>query len=327
MEIDLKINYSVIIPHKNIPELLDRCLQSIPIRDDVQIIVVDDNSDPDKVDFSKFPGLERPNTEVYFTKEGKGAGYARNVGLSNAKGKWLVFADADDFFNECLNDMFDKYKNVEADIVFFQSNSVDNNTLKPIESRTEKHNVWLRKSHKTGIILDEIRYKIFHPWSKFYSHNFINDNCIYFDEVFTSNDVMFSTISGYYANKILIDLNYIYCSSIRLDSLQHTLSKNNLEPRLYTSVRHYKFLLSKNKVKYRMNVWKYIFQFRKIDYKLLKKYIIYSYDNIKFRHLICDLLKHGMMYLDTHLLKTKDSYTETRVKKTYSSMRQKSNLL
>lgn len=38
------INYSIIIPHKNIPHLLVRCLDSIPQKDDVQIIVIDDNS-------------------------------------------------------------------------------------------------------------------------------------------------------------------------------------------------------------------------------------------------------------------------------------------
>jgi len=38
------INYTVIIPHYNIPELLRRCLKSIPCRDDVQVIVVDDCS-------------------------------------------------------------------------------------------------------------------------------------------------------------------------------------------------------------------------------------------------------------------------------------------
>ena len=51
-------NYSIIIPHKNIPQLLKRCLDSIPQRDDVQIIVVDDNSSSDIVDFANFPGYE-----------------------------------------------------------------------------------------------------------------------------------------------------------------------------------------------------------------------------------------------------------------------------
>ena len=38
------ITYTFIIPHHNCPELLDRCLTSIPQRDDIQVIVVDDNS-------------------------------------------------------------------------------------------------------------------------------------------------------------------------------------------------------------------------------------------------------------------------------------------
>lgn len=49
------INFSIIIPHKDIPDLLQRCLDSIPIRDDVQVIVVDDDSDGNKVDFAHFP--------------------------------------------------------------------------------------------------------------------------------------------------------------------------------------------------------------------------------------------------------------------------------
>lgn len=56
-------------------------------------------------------GKRQKNTEVLFTKEGKGAGYARNIGLSHARGKWIIFADADDFFTaDCftiLNEYMD----------------------------------------------------------------------------------------------------------------------------------------------------------------------------------------------------------------------------
>src|SRR5574344_311021 len=92
------INYTIIIPHKNTTDLLRKCIDSIPKRNDVQVIIVDDNSDADKVDFEHFPGLNEERTEVYFTKEGKGAGYARNIGLQYAIGKWVVFVDADDYF-------------------------------------------------------------------------------------------------------------------------------------------------------------------------------------------------------------------------------------
>ena len=36
--------FSIIIPHKDIPDLLMRCLRSIPVSEDIQVIVVDDNS-------------------------------------------------------------------------------------------------------------------------------------------------------------------------------------------------------------------------------------------------------------------------------------------
>ena len=36
---------SIIIPHYNIPDLLEKLMSSIPKRDDIQIIVVDDHSD------------------------------------------------------------------------------------------------------------------------------------------------------------------------------------------------------------------------------------------------------------------------------------------
>jgi glycosyltransferase involved in cell wall biosynthesis len=66
---------------------------SIPRRKDIQIIAVDDNSDENKVDFSKFPWLDDKHVEVYIKEEGKGAGYARNVGMEHANGKRLLFAD------------------------------------------------------------------------------------------------------------------------------------------------------------------------------------------------------------------------------------------
>lgn len=61
--------YTIIIPHRNIPKLLQRCLDSIPHRDDLHIIVVDDNSDPDKVDFEHFPGYDRNDVELNLLKK------------------------------------------------------------------------------------------------------------------------------------------------------------------------------------------------------------------------------------------------------------------
>lgn len=90
-----EFNYSFIIPHKNCPDLLQRCVDSIPERDDVQIIVVDDNSDE-----GKKPSLkERKSLQVilFDAEHSKGAGKDRNVGLEHAQGKWLVTDNNIDF--------------------------------------------------------------------------------------------------------------------------------------------------------------------------------------------------------------------------------------
>lgn len=104
------LNYSFVIPHHNSPELLNRCLNSIPQRDDIEIIVIDDNSDEDKK-----PKLSRPDVKLISidAEHTKGAGRARNYGLKEATGKWIVFSDADDFFIPSFIDVLDQYKDQE----------------------------------------------------------------------------------------------------------------------------------------------------------------------------------------------------------------------
>jgi hypothetical protein len=97
---------------------LERRLYSIPRRQDVQINIVSDNSDP----VVNFSGLRRPHTEAIFTKKEKGAGHARNIGLERAAGRLLLFAGADDFFNYCIHDILDTYKNAGVGEAFLENN-------------------------------------------------------------------------------------------------------------------------------------------------------------------------------------------------------------
>lgn len=77
--------YSIIIPHFNSPHKLRRLLLSIPERDDLQIVVVDDTST--KM-ISEFEALkhEFSYVEFYSTVINGGGGKARNIGLDHATG-------------------------------------------------------------------------------------------------------------------------------------------------------------------------------------------------------------------------------------------------
>ena len=238
------INYSIIIPHKNIPQLLQRCLDSIPIRDDVQVIVVDDNSDADKVDFNNFPKWRGTNYEYYLTKEGKGAGYARNVGLEHAKGKWVLFIDADDYILPCINQIMDEYIDTENDIIYFYPMSVllkDRSTLsKRADGYVKVLNKCITTQNRAELILTSGS-----PWSKLIKLDLINQHNIKFDEIKYSNDLFFSTKSAIKANKnkIKIDKRCYYVITQGENSLtSHFLTKEGeLECRSKAFLHSYKY--------------------------------------------------------------------------------------
>ena len=96
-----KKKYTIIIPHHNCLDKLQRGLESIPQRKDIQIIVVDDAST--YVTREELNAFQRrnPQIELVFNQENKGPGAARNTALNGyVVGEWVLFMDADDTFEE-----------------------------------------------------------------------------------------------------------------------------------------------------------------------------------------------------------------------------------
>lgn len=201
------INYSFIIPHKNSLRLLERCIASIPARDDEEIIVVDDDSDSKQVDWATFKYKNRPNLSVVINKDHKGAGHARNVGLEHAKGKWILFADADDYYNTAeLEKILDKYVDSTEDVVYWCFTKVDESGAYLNDKLYGYMDDYL--SGKKSI--DYLRYKINMPWNKMVSHDLIAQNKIQFEEVLIGNDIFYSYQVGYYSKKFAVEPGKVY---------------------------------------------------------------------------------------------------------------------
>lgn len=90
---------SIIVPFYKVPlELLDNCLESIFFdccyTDKIEVILINDGSpnSPDRV-VDKY----RCNAIRYIIQENKGLGGARNAGMINSVGKYIMFLDADDY--------------------------------------------------------------------------------------------------------------------------------------------------------------------------------------------------------------------------------------
>lgn len=234
------INYSIITPHFESLDVLRRAVDSIPERDDIELIIVDNSRTP--IDTTLFSS--RKNVHIYYSPCGRGAGAARNAGLRQAQGKWLLFLDADDFFTPNAFEYIDKFMDSDADIVFFKTTSCYSDSLRPA-NRNEPTNNIIDLYFKTK---DDsaLRYDWKAPWAKLIRHALVSINNICFDEVKASNDIMFSLKVGYYARTIAVSSDFIYCVTIHQGSLTLTPSLENLTARIDVACRYNAFIKKHN---------------------------------------------------------------------------------
>lgn len=245
--------YSIIIPHYNIPDLLQRCLDSIPEREDIEVLIIDDNSDPSIVDLDNFPGLNRKNIKCIFLDEHKGAGYARNKGLEDASGKWILFVDADDFLLPHAFKSIDKYIDDDFDVVLFKARNSLSSDITQIGKRPHAThlNTLINDCLNGRIPPKEVLFRILSPWCKLVNREFLIKNSIFFDLTkLGGEDVIWSTVLAIYANRIGFSESYIYNLTERDDSLSNMTSIESFE-------NTYNILLKRNDLLMKYNCAQY----------------------------------------------------------------------
>jgi len=96
---------SVVIPVYNQEKLIVKAINSIPKRDDIEIIVVDDKSTDNTLKVLK--SMTRKIT-IIENKKNMGVGYTFNQGIDAAKGEYLIRMDSDDYmYGKVFNDIVD----------------------------------------------------------------------------------------------------------------------------------------------------------------------------------------------------------------------------
>ncbi|GGB96947.1 glycosyltransferase family 2 protein [Dyadobacter sediminis] len=251
--------YSIIIPHKNSFELLTRLLASIPVSDDIQIIIVDDSSRDEQQQKLRDHDFGR-EVNVLFETAAKGAGSARNKALRHASGKWLLFADADDFFSDGLLDLISPFYNAEEDVVFFGTTSVFNNDMHRTAYRHHRYHKLVTDyaGNPTADHEDALKYYFNPPWAKLIRREMVEKHKIRFQEILASNDIFFSMNCGFRARKIAATTKVLYTITVTPNSISNSFSREHFDARFQAVLTANDFLRSIGKGKYQQSVLYYL---------------------------------------------------------------------
>jgi len=115
---------SIIISAYNASEFLDGCISSAIAQTyrTIEIILIDDGSTDETLSIMRKHEASDSRIRV-LTQENMGLGASRNTGISLARGKAIMFLDADDYYTANLVEYaFSALKRNDCDIVIFNGN-------------------------------------------------------------------------------------------------------------------------------------------------------------------------------------------------------------
>lgn len=200
---------SIIIPIYNAEPFLYRLLTSITNQDTkivYEIILVDDGSTDNSYEIIKT--FFHNNNIYYHRQDNAGPGVARNSGLALAKGEFILFADADDYFSpHLINSSFFSIQNTDFDFVSFGSSFVDLNGIifsSISKSIPQLSDVKILKNYLNGKLIKTV------VWNKIYRKDFLRINNIIFTQHYGNEDLLFTFKVCLYSTKISIIPDILY---------------------------------------------------------------------------------------------------------------------
>lgn len=120
-------NLTIIVPVYNTSMYLKKCIDSIltQIDDEDEILLINDGSTDNSEEIIKEYESKQSNIITYYKKENAGIADTRNLGISKAKGKYILFVDSDDYIKENLIKDLKIYMDDDIDIIKFKLERVN----------------------------------------------------------------------------------------------------------------------------------------------------------------------------------------------------------
>ena len=170
---------SIIIPVYNVEKYLRQCLDSVINQTfkDIEIILVNDCSPDNSLQIIKEYQQRDSRIILLNMPANQGISKARNEGMRIATGKYIVFADSDDWVrDDYIEVLFNGIEKNDCDVFAEGFVSYHNKTSKYIPQRYSFLTTKC-KNNKALILFPSINCG---PWSKIYKKDFLTKNNLFF---------------------------------------------------------------------------------------------------------------------------------------------------
>ena len=206
-----KPKISVIIPVYNVEKWLNKCVDSILSQsyENFEVILVNDGSTDKSKDICDQYSKEDNRVKV-FDILNSGQSVARNIGLKEAKGDYILFIDSDDYISDKA--IIEKFINIldsnNYDFIYtsycrFEDGNEEKITeILPINLTNDE----IKNKEGKDILVDLLNKNSFHhaPYLKVCRKEFILNNKLFFREGYYHEDAEWTFKVFYYAKKIFI---------------------------------------------------------------------------------------------------------------------------
>lgn len=201
----IKPFFSIIIPVYNVKDYISECVNSVIKQNffDYEVILIDDGSNDGSELLCDEYSKKHKNIKAIHIKN-SGPGKARNVGIENAKGKYIIFLDSDDMLiSESLSKLEKIMKKTEKDVYLGQKFKI----LFPRGKTEDRVNEIKFDISKADNLLKNLllysNISLTYIWRNVYNLSFIKKNNIYFEEnVLCSEDLDWNTRVFLLAKKV-----------------------------------------------------------------------------------------------------------------------------
>ena len=220
-----KPKISVIVPVYNVDRYLEICIDSLinQTYDNLEIILINDGStDDSKLICEKYLNLDKRIKLI--NQKNKGVSSARNNGIRNSSGEYIVFVDSDDY---CELNMFEtivKNINLNKDtFIIYGYNKIFKNKKKSVLLNENKN---LNKNNiiKNILIKEEIGGYL---WNKLFIASIIKNNNIKFNnKISYCEDLLFVSEYIRYIKRVKYLKKSLYNYRMRKNSVTYEFFNN-----------------------------------------------------------------------------------------------------